>query len=264
MGLGYKHVSESGPKCGGVTGTFTSDATAVAGEILQGKTAYAKGNKATGTMANRGAVSQSLHINGSYTIPAGYHNGSGKVRQSIPTKAAQTYTPSTANQTIAAGQYLNGAQTIKGDANLVPGNILQGKSIFGVAGNMQSAKYATGIADSGNDYIHIYYQNGANSSTAYGVTVTGLTFKPKAIFVGLVANMYDSVTTYVEHPIKDDYTVFWHYFERWYLVKANPGDYNGVYINGTGFCLPVSPSSNRPYEWPHGDKRERRKNICKH
>lgn len=80
-----------------------SDATATAADILSGKTAYiADGSKATG---------------------------------SIPSKAAQTYTPTTADQTIAAGQYLSGAQTVKGDANLVAGNIKKDVTIFGVTGN---------------------------------------------------------------------------------------------------------------------------------
>lgn len=88
-----------------------------------------------GNMPNRGAVNQTLGINGSYTIPAGYHNGSGKVTQKLTTKAAATYTPGTANQVIAANQYLSGAQTIKGDGNLVAANIVKGKTIFNIAGN---------------------------------------------------------------------------------------------------------------------------------
>lgn len=52
----------------------------------------------------------------------------------VPRKAAETITPGTANQTIAANQYLTGAQTIEGDGNLSAGNIKKGVSIFGVAG----------------------------------------------------------------------------------------------------------------------------------
>lgn len=55
------------------------------------------------------------------------------------TKAATIYTPTTSNQTIAAGTYCSGVQTIKGDANLVAGNIKSGVSIFGVAGSLTSA-----------------------------------------------------------------------------------------------------------------------------
>lgn len=62
-------------------------------------------------------------------------NGS-KVTGTIQSKSASTITPNTKDQTISAGQYLSGTQTIKGDANLVAGNILKGKSIFGVAGTV--------------------------------------------------------------------------------------------------------------------------------
>lgn len=57
----------------------TSDANAAAAQILSGYTAYVNGSKITGSMTNRGAVTSSLNCGGSYTIPAGYHNGSGKV-----------------------------------------------------------------------------------------------------------------------------------------------------------------------------------------
>lgn len=129
---------KSGANIFGVAGNSnvvdTSAGTATAAQILSGQTAYVDGAKITGTMTNRGAVSQTLTANGTYTIPAGYHNGSGKVTQSLTTKAATTYTPTTSNQTIAAGTYCSGAQTIKGDANLVASNIKKGVTIFGVTG----------------------------------------------------------------------------------------------------------------------------------
>ena len=61
--------------------SFTDDANATAAQILNGKIAYVKGNRITGTMANRGAVTQTLNAGGSYTIPAGYHNGSGSFHE---------------------------------------------------------------------------------------------------------------------------------------------------------------------------------------
>ena len=63
----------------------------------------------------------------------GYAKGR-KVTGSIPSKGAASFRPGTASQTIAAGQYLSGAQTIEGDANLLAANIRQGVSIFGVTG----------------------------------------------------------------------------------------------------------------------------------
>lgn len=69
------------------------------------------------------------------------------VGSGITRKSAATITPTTTNQTINAGQYLSGAQTIKGDGNLVSENIISGKSIFGVSGSVVIQKYYTGTSD---------------------------------------------------------------------------------------------------------------------
>ena len=105
-GVTYENVPEVDiPLSGGGTAKFmdTSDGDAVAGDILSGKYAYVNGVKITG---------------------------------SITSQAATTWTPTTSDQTITAGKYLSGAQTIKGDANLVAGNILKDVEIFGVTGNL--------------------------------------------------------------------------------------------------------------------------------
>lgn len=58
----------------------STDATAAVAEILSGKTAYARGSKLTGTMKNNGAVTGAIStVAGAYTVPQGYHDGSGKV-----------------------------------------------------------------------------------------------------------------------------------------------------------------------------------------
>ena len=68
-----------------ITGTSTkdsdtTDATATAAEILATKTAYVNKNKVTGTMPNRGAVTGTISTKSQeYTIPNGFHDGSGKV-----------------------------------------------------------------------------------------------------------------------------------------------------------------------------------------
>ena len=61
------------------------------------------------------------------------------VGSGVTKKSAATYTPGTSNQTIGANQYLSGTQTIKGDSNLVAGNIRSGVSIFGVTGTVVAA-----------------------------------------------------------------------------------------------------------------------------
>lgn len=59
---------------------YTSDATATAAEILATKTAYKNGSKLVGTMTNNGAVTGTISTKtGQYTVPQGYHDGSGKV-----------------------------------------------------------------------------------------------------------------------------------------------------------------------------------------
>ncbi|MCM1441216.1 MAG: hypothetical protein NC131_18735 [Roseburia sp.] len=58
-----------------------------ASKLLSGTTAYGKnGTKYTGTMTNNGAVSKTMTSNGTYTIPAGYHNGSGTVTVDVQDK----------------------------------------------------------------------------------------------------------------------------------------------------------------------------------
>ena len=109
-GVTYQNVPKVQiPKSGGGTAQFvdTSDATIDNGnKMLSSVTAYGNGTKYTG---------------------------------SISSKSAQTYTPTTSDQTISAGQYLSGAQTIKGDANLTSSNIANGVTIFGVTGSLSAA-----------------------------------------------------------------------------------------------------------------------------
>lgn len=68
-----------------ITGTCkydvdSSDATAAVAEILQGKTAYVRSQKLIGTMKNNGAVAGTISSKDEeYTVPQGYHDGSGKV-----------------------------------------------------------------------------------------------------------------------------------------------------------------------------------------
>ena len=71
-------------------------------------------------------------------------NSSVSLTASVTTKAAATITPSTSDQTIAAGTYLTGAQTIAGDADLIASNIVSTANIFGVQGTVAIQHYYTG------------------------------------------------------------------------------------------------------------------------
>ncbi|MBR0076094.1 MAG: hypothetical protein IJP96_10100 [Synergistaceae bacterium] len=72
---------KSGIEILGVTGSYTSDANAVASQILSGQTAYVNGSKITGSMINREAVNGEISTKAdSFIIEQGYHNGSGQVK----------------------------------------------------------------------------------------------------------------------------------------------------------------------------------------
>ena len=80
------------------------------------------------------------------------HDKSGNtIIGTIPGIGPDTYTPSTSDQIIQSGLYLWGAQTIKGDSNLVAGNIKKGVSIFGVAGTYEGSGSSIS-SDIFNDY----------------------------------------------------------------------------------------------------------------
>lgn len=85
---------------------------------------------------------------------SGYISSGTKKTLQLTTKGAATITPGTSDQTIASGTYLTGAQTVKGDANLVAGNIKSGVSIFGVAGSFAGSG-GGGSSDNNCEAYHI-------------------------------------------------------------------------------------------------------------
>lgn len=140
----------------------TSDADAVAAEILLNKTAYVNGNKLTGTMPNRGAIAETISAVGQVVNPAqGYHDGSGTVQ-------------------IAATE----------KAKIIASNIRQGVTILGVEGTMSGTEDVTAQSktvtpstsqqtitpDTGYNYLSQVVVNAISyvetDNSAGGVTVT--------------------------------------------------------------------------------------------
>ena len=158
----------------------------------------------------------------------------GEIVGTIPLKGAQTYTPGTTNQEISAGQYLSGAQTIKGDANLVASNIRSGKSIFGVNGSLTPANFATGEADR-TDYGD------------YRVITVSLNFKPDYVFIfgkytGSGYSGSFQITSYRSDLNPNGYQIYygWADSNRVSFFTSFP---SGLYVNTTGFRLPVDYST---------------------
>lgn len=85
------------------------------------------------------SVSVTPVVSAGYVSAGTAGTASVSLTASVTTKAAATITPGTSNQSIAAGTYLTGAQTISGDANLIASNIKNGVPIFGVLGSLTSA-----------------------------------------------------------------------------------------------------------------------------
>ena len=107
------------------SGGGTDDVSFSASDLLTGKTANnSNGEKVNGTMPNKGAVTASLSCGGSYTIPAGYHNGSGKVTAN--SLASQTGANATAGDILKdKTAWVNGSKltgTIDNKGSITPGN----------------------------------------------------------------------------------------------------------------------------------------------
>lgn len=114
--------------------------------------------------------SDSGRVTASYTAEEGWHNaGTIDAAETLDVQAAQTYTPGTADITIPAYKFLTGAQTIKGEPNLIAENIPSDMNFFGIQGTREIG--ATGEGGS----CKFYECSAVIEQSEGGVLVSGIT-----------------------------------------------------------------------------------------
>lgn len=143
--------------------------TAGAGDVLTGKVyVTSDGTVTAGTMVNNGAVDKTLDVTTiTYTIPKGYHSGSGKVQIVLetktvtPTKSAQEITPT-------AGKVLS-----KVTVGAIPAAYQDVTGVTATAGTVLDGSYF--VNSSGTKVEGTMPNKGAVAGSIDGLTTTSYT-----------------------------------------------------------------------------------------
>lgn len=207
------------------TGTDTSDATATAGDILSGETAYVASGKVTGTIPTK--TESNISVSGpTIIVPSGYYgsqisksiatatqatptisvNSSGLITASstqsagyvtagtksatrqLTTQTGKTITPGRTQQTaVSSGRYTTGNVYVAGDTDLVAANIKKGINIFGVAGTYEGRGLPIGL-----------------QFASTSVTNTKVTLSNVGIGWSTTLNDVASIFLFVDHGIRED------------------------------------------------------------
>ena len=227
------NVIKAGTTVGGIVGTFTADATAIAEYMLSGVVAYVNGNKVTGSIPV---------VNPDYSDQI----GSGVV-------SVGAYTGDGANyaymQTGLNGKYSNGVNYVRHyEPYLRPEFIVPGASIMGIPGAaVMGKKFQSGMTTP-SAYTTFKALNNANI-TLWAHTVSGLTFLPSLIIIigslMVGTEKYERITIYKvvdgDGTSKKSFRLA-DFADRTIgtsNMSVNP-DIAPAYVNGSGFCAPVN------------------------
>lgn len=117
--------------------------------------------------------------------------GTKSATQQLTTQGAATITPGTTAQTaVASGRYTTGDVVVAGDVNLIPENIAEGVSIFGVEGTHSGGgggDTATLTIDAGNRYQYSYADENGNLVNESGGFISTVLTVPVPQVVVVVA-----------------------------------------------------------------------------
>lgn len=166
----------------------TTDATATAGTILEGETAYVGSVKVEGTMPNNGAAEKTLTTTEtSYTIPEGYHNGEGTVIIVPETKTVQP-SRSEQNVTPTAGKVLS-----KVTVGAIPANLIDTTDATAEASDILSGQtaYVNGVKVTGR----------MTNNAAVNGTIDGLTTTSYVVPAGYTTGGTVSLTNDIERAL---------------------------------------------------------------
>lgn len=213
---------------GGGGGADTSIVTAIGNDVLKDKVIVGPdGEPLVGTMPNNGAVAPSaLGAGGSYTIPEGYHNGSGKVTvQSLATMTS-------------AGD-ATAAQILTDKKAYVDGNLLTGT----MTNRGAQTKTFTPSGSKQTYTIPAGYHNGSGVVTCnaipsnYVSIAGGITFFKDGAFGQIVTNLGIGKYRPYSWGTKDD--------EGWYTISSWKGDKSSLTLKkaGSGVTAGFVPSA---------------------
>lgn len=200
----------------------TTAVTATAGDVLTGKIiVLADGTVTTGTMVNNGAISKSLNTTTiSYTIPKGYHSGSGTVTITLeqktvtPTKSTQEVTPTSgkvlskvtvkpipdAYQDVtsvdaAAGDVLTGKTIVNADGDEVTGTMPNNGAVDQTLSTSKNSYTVPAGYHDGNGVVDIVLETKVATPTKSSQSITPTTGKVLSkVTVNAIPTIYQDVS----------------------------------------------------------------------